>query len=172
MSAIMRVYTRVVVEEDGAVVTDFGSINSPVKEVTIDGTFTRQGNITLAPGETVTIYDYDESDTLALAVVIVRDAGFVDVAVQHDAPTSTTDTTPLGTSRTWQHTPLSCDAPWILSSVDGLTNADPADHAEQNGTTAGFFEDAQETRGRVYEIQIKNPDDADDDVTFDYLVVA
>lgn len=172
MSATLRVYTRVVVEDGGAIVLDAGSIVTPHKEVTIDGTYKRQSTATLAAGETVTIYQYTDFASFALIGVWVRDEGFVDIAVQGDAPTSSSDTTPAGTSRVWNHTPLSCDAPWLLSSLDALVNVDPADHAEQNGTTAGFFEDAQETRGRVYTVQVKNPDDATESVTIDYIVVA
>lgn len=171
MSATLKVYTRVVLEVNG-VVLDVGDVLTPQKAITIDGTYRRHQTTSLAPGETVTIYSYDDHPEFQLIGVWVKGSGFVDIGVQHDAPTSTDDTTPAGTARTWQHTPLSCFCPLFLSSVDGLTNADPADHAEQNGTTAGFFEDADETRGRVYEVQIKNPDDATDDVTLEYVVIA
>lgn len=171
MSATLRVYTRIVVEENASVVLDAGSVVAPHRAVTVDGAVLRQATRALAPGETLALYSYDDHASFDLIAVWVREGGFVDVAVQGDAPTSASDATPLGTSRVWNHTPVSDACPWMLNSRAALVNADPADHAEQNGTTAGFFEDADETRGRIYAVQVKNPDDATEDVTIDYVVV-
>ena len=118
------------------VVTDFGSLVTPISEVTLtDGSTLIDSEITIAAGAQVTLWNWADTSGFELFYLrILSGAANLDLGIRTDVPTSLTDQTPLSTGP-WGLAALSTTGCFVLTSDRQLYNPTAA---SQTGDTGGY----------------------------------
>ncbi len=167
MSSTLAFYWSFGGTVDGVNVTgEHTSMTEPVKLHTIDGTYSLFRAIVIPvttaahpyPDPTL-VWDWEDAgDTISLlAFQIAGGAGYVRLAWMVDAPTSTSDPTPSGSSEVWNSVDLSCTMPFILSTEGAGVNTTLASAVSVDGD--GFpaiLTDAATETGRLYSVWARN----------------
>lgn len=166
MSAELNIIDAVTLVSAGAIQTASGSPYSAFSSTSVNGVFT-QRTYTIPKGSVKTIYDYDANDELGGNWTMCRivASAACDLAWKGDKATSASDLTPLGTHETWNTKGLCAYMPEYLLD-DVIVNATPADHC----TDPGPLQHANAERGRIYEMEVENPD-ADNAMTVEVLFI-
>ena len=144
MTAQLRCHFAMVLVDSDGKRTSLGSFESPVFDGSVPGTGMLKTTVTVAAGETLSLWAYGDLGITDFEVAVVRilGTGFGIIHVVEDTPTSASDDSASGNDEQTVKACVSCKIPWIR-------NADDA------SITAG------EVDGKVYEIKLENPDDTD-----------
>lgn len=146
MSAELSVFLGITYTRDG-VTRQYGSLESPIRTVTLDGDFADETEFAIAASTTVDVWAYAAGKP-DFALLTVQSDGALEVCVKMDAPTSSTDLTALTTHVNYHNFQIESHAPFILSSDNGRVEAN-ATAKNSNGIGAA-------TSGKVYLVQIRN----------------
>lgn len=172
MSANLRFYSAGFI--DGSLNDDaFGSLVEPHKEIALTADTVRAvQEVSVAIGEKLTIWAYSASRPyFDLAWLSIVGDGYLEVAMYSDAPTSSTDPTPLATCKSWSFTDLSCHAPCVFTSDEVTVNPVLGDNHSDNAGEPLKWADAGTVAGRIYKIMVHNPAAATSAVRLRYVVV-
>lgn len=144
MTAQLRAHFAMVYVDSDGVRDSLGSLESPVFDGTITGTGKKIGEVTIAAGETESLWAYGDFNLTDFEVVVIRikGTGFGIVKIVQDTPTSTSDDTASGNDEQEIKLCVSCKIPFILNADDASITAGQVD-------------------GKVYEVKLENPDDTD-----------
>ncbi len=165
MSANVRVYDAMFI--DGSTDQQVGTLDAPVKEFTLTADTVRViEEISIEPDEEVVIWAYSAAKPYfdLIRLQVLGGEGYIEVAIYSDAPTSSTDPTPLATCKGWDFVDLSCTAPLYLTSDQVIVNPVVGDAHNDNSGVPLKWSDAGTIAGRVYKVMIRNPADATDAV--------
>lgn len=176
MAAELSVYTAVTLAIDGKPWPDFGTIRASVKGTTtaLTGGANPVHRRVLVPAATkVTVWEWADTEGFALlAIRPVGGAGFVQIGLRYNAPTSDTDPTPTGTLHHWIDVSKSCVDQFSLDSDRRYIHATAATEVAQSGS--GTYPGVWDEAGRVYgvcdAIAVFN-ENADDACYVDVLVI-
>ncbi len=163
MSATVNVYDALFL--DGTLNDDsVGSLETSVKafNLTADTVRTVGEEISVAVGESVTIWEYSATKPYfdMIRLQCLGGAGYLEVAIKSDAPTSSTDPIPLTTCISWNFIDLSCTAPLYLTSDEVIVNPVVGDGHNDNSGVPLKWSDAGTVAGRVYKVMVRNPSTA------------
>ena len=148
------------------------SMVSPVTLVTTAGTYRLFRTITLPVNtaahpftDPTLLWSYTEGggDFAFVALQLADGAGTCQISWLADKPTSTTDTTPLGTHKNCGHKKLSCHAPEFFTIAETQVHATAATAVGLDGD--GFpslLTDASTVAGRIYKIWARNDSTTDE----------
>lgn len=146
MSAQLSVFLGITYTRDG-VTRQYGSLESPIRTVTVDGDFADETEYAIAASTTLTVWAYAAGKP-DFTLMTIQSDGALEVNVQLDAPTSSTDATAAGTNVNHRNFQIESHAPFILSSDNG--------RVEVSATAKSSNSIASSTSGKVYLVQIRN----------------
>lgn len=173
MSGVLRIYNAGRV--DGTPNDQrWGSLTTPVREVTLAADLQRSvQEVTLAVGEVFDVWEWSAGRPGFdfIGITVLDEGGYIKAAWLADKPTSTTDTTPLGTAKAWHRADIDDKAEFRLASDELTVNLTQADAISDNSGTPTQWDDAGEIDGRIYKVQIKNPDAATEAVRVQLVVI-
>lgn len=163
MATRFELYWAALLESNARTVS-FGSLNAPSFESVAFQGLARQEAYTLAAEEQRIIYTYASHGDFEMIALELTSGSVVNVAVEVDGPTSSTDKTPDTNSEHWQMLPnLSATCPLLIPSDDVVTlpNAQASDMVGDNAGYPTAWGDANEEAGYVYQIAVRNPSTTD-----------
>jgi hypothetical protein len=173
MTAVLRIYSAGRIDGNTGNDQRWGSLTEPTREVTLAADKQRSvQEITLAVGEVFTVWEWsaDRPGFDFIGISVLDEGGYVKCAWKADKPTSTTDTTPLGTAKAWHRADIDDKCEFRLASDELTVNLTQADANGDNSGTPVQWDDAGEVDGRIYKVQIKNPDAATEAVRVQLVV--
>jgi hypothetical protein len=159
MTATLRHYSHGVIENADGTAAHFGSNTQPTKEVTVDGDVVEADTIIPIPaGQLVPLWIWtaNDPDFAVYRLEIVGGDGYLDVYWQVDKPTSTTDSTPLGTCLRWNEMDFSCFTEHIQNSQAARVNPTLATAAGDAAGLPAMAASGATVDGRVYKVMVKN----------------
>lgn len=159
MTATLRHYSHGVLENADGTAAHFGSNTQPTKEVTIDGDVVEADTIIPIPaGQLVLLWVWtaNDPDFAMFRLEIVGGEGYLDLYWQVDKPTSTTDSTPLGTCLKWNEADFSCDTEFVLNTQVARANPTLATAAGDSAGLPLMAASGGTVDGRIYKIMAKN----------------
>lgn len=146
MSAELSFYSGVVFTKDGQT-TAFGSLSTPVKTVTLTGDVNRRNGGALAASTEVTLWMYSSSQPDFSALAIQSD-GILDVEIKADKPTSSSDSTALGTYVNYQTVQIESHGWFVLTGDQARVSV--------SATAKSSSSLSSSTQGKVYEVKLRN----------------
>lgn len=162
MAGTLKVIRRVLVESGAADVYDHGDVQAAILNTAVAAVdMAKPRSITLAPGDSKTIWKWvDDGDFVLL---FIECSGYAWIAQHVDLPTDAAatppDYTPVGgTSSNWFKDSIACFEPKYFGGM-----AVPTVPSVANAAASAFH--ATTANGRRYELVVKNPADAEDDIT-------
>ncbi len=157
MTAIMRMGFWISYIKGGRLEERIGDPGAQLAEVTMPGTGKLVREITIAAGATTTLWEYADLNDFETVVLLVRGSGYLNLAIKADKPTSSTDSTPLGTHESWRQIDISCKVPFLLNTDAALVHDNPLLDNGDSGGMPTILSDAGTEDGKVYKIVAKNP---------------
>lgn len=160
MSAVLKIWRRISLVVNGVLKVDYGSVDEPAYEVTVDGSPQQSPRtFSVAAGASQTVWAYATDG--AFLEAMLESSGFAWVSVKVDKPTSTTNHAATGTAINYPKFSISNTAPCFFPSPEWPVNTSSANYA------GSHFHASTET-GYIYEIVVKNPNAAAIDVTLQW----
>lgn len=148
-----------------------------VKAVTTPGAVQHRKRLTIAPGASVRIFDYEDiqdggADLVPFTAIVMQILGgegalYLSKGVCLADADGLPDT-PVSNMRWTDGEMVSCFAPWILSHQAALWNPTAADHTGGGVDGPDLFDDAGTVTGKVYYVDVQNP--GAEDVLIDVAV--
>ncbi len=134
-----------------------GKLSEPVASLTLPGTGRLLRTVTIAPEDTVLLWDYlDQRDFELLALRIPGD-GYLHCAYKVDTPTSASDLTPSGNDVRWREFDLSCKTPWLMNTDEARIHATLATDAGESAGLPTVLTDGASEDAKVYGVAANNP---------------
>lgn len=159
MSSTLAVYLALARTASGRRQTYGTTPATPIVEIDCDADTSIDRTLTVAAGESATVYDFAEHGDFE-ALLLLPDGGDLEVWVQGGTPT---DDSAVKGDLTWQPRETAVDGrPMLFSSSAIRTNATAATHAADDGADAPLgASDSSEEDGRVHKIVVYNRGDED-----------
>lgn len=159
----LKVYDSATLIRAGQIDAQIDTPYQPYYEVTLVSGNIVHKRVTVAAASRQTLYEYGASGEVVTSFVgcRIKTTAAAWLAWKGDKATSSSDLTPLGTHICWNAKGICPQFPEYLEDAVPVNDA-PVDHVTDPGPLAH----ANQETGRIYEIEVENPD-ADDALTVD-----